>query len=286
VIAVLGWFERLACRTADRLIATNQTQRRVQIERAGAPPERCHVVRNGPDARFLEPHTPVVRLRQSGRVIIGYVGMIGVQDGVDSLLRAVDRLRKDFGRHDFLTVIVGSGPALDDLKRLAIELGLQDVIEFAGYKSGEDLLRHIASFDICVTPDPSNPYNDSCTTIKTMEYMAMAKPVVAFDLPENRVSAGDAALYASRDNERELAKLIAHLMDRPEERALLGQRGRQRVIDNWRWEIQQNNLIELYDGLLLHDRAAKLNDTTHTDAGTAHISHSPRAAAHSAANST
>jgi glycosyltransferase involved in cell wall biosynthesis len=280
VVAVLGWFERLACRTADRLIATNQTQRRVQIQRGGAMPDRCHVVRNGPDARFLEPHQPIARLRHGDRLLVGYVGIIGVQDGVDYLLRALDCLRKDFKRRDFLAVIVGSGPALDDLKRLAVDLNLQEVVEFAGYRSGDDLLRHLASFDICVTPDPSNPYNDSCTTIKTMEYMAMGKPVVAFDLPENRVSAGDAALYASRNNERELAQLIARLMDQPEERALLGERGRQRVIKHWRWEIQQDNLMEVYDGLLRLDGASKPRDVARVDAAAVCVSQPPRAAAH------
>jgi glycosyltransferase involved in cell wall biosynthesis len=250
VLAVLSWFEWLACRSADRLIATNETQRRVQIERAGATPERCCVVRNGPDDRFLASHEPIARLHEGGRVIIGYVGMMGVQDGVEYLLRAVDILRTEIGRDDFRTVIVGSGPALTELKRLATELNLQDHVEFAGYRTGEDLLRHLASFDICVTPDPSNPYNDSCTTIKTMEYMAMGKPVVAFDLPENRVTASDAALYAARNDQRDLARLIARLMDRPIERQQLGQRGRQRVIDLWRWDIQEQHLIELYDDLL------------------------------------
>jgi glycosyltransferase involved in cell wall biosynthesis len=265
------------------LIATNETQRRIQIERGGAAPARCHVVRNGPDSRFLEQYEPITQLRHDGRLIIGYVGMMGVQDGVDYLLRAINSLRKDFGRRDFLAVIVGSGPALDDLQRLSMKLELQQDVMFAGYRSGDDLLRHLASFDICITPDPSNPYNDSCTTIKTMEYMAMAKPVVAFDLPENRLTAGDAALYASRNCEHDLARLIAHLMNHPEERALLGQRGRQRVIDLWRWEIQQNNLIEPYDGLLFRDLVPKARNSTYTEAGPIRPGTSPRAVARTAA---
>jgi glycosyltransferase involved in cell wall biosynthesis len=278
VLAVLRWFERLACRTADRLIATNQMQRQVQIERGGASPDRCHVVRNGPDARFLARQEPIACLRQGDRLVIGYVGMMGVQDGVDYLLRAIACLRNEFGRRDFLAVIVGSGPALDDLKRLATDLNLQQVVEFSGYRSGDDLLRHIASFDMCVTPDPSNPYNDSCTTIKTMEYMAMSKPVVAFDLPENRVTAGDAALYARDNSERDLARLVAYLMDNPQERASLGQRGRQRVIDFWRWEIQQSKLIALYDGLQVGSVAPKPCDAVRDEAAPMRIRTAPGAA--------
>jgi glycosyltransferase involved in cell wall biosynthesis len=282
VLAVLRWFEWLACRTADRLIATNETQRRVQIERGGASPARCHVVRNGPDARFLKHHEPIASLCHDGRLVIGYVGMMGVQDGVDYLLRAIACLRTDFARQNFIVVIVGSGPALDGLKRLALELNLQHVVDFVGYRSGDDLLRHLASFDICVTPDPSNPYNDSCTTIKTMEYMAMAKPVVAFDLPENRMTADDAALYASRNSEPDLARLLAHLMDHPEERAQLGQRGRQRVINHWQWEIQQHNLIDLYDCLVSADPASKPSEQARTDADAVRVARPSRAAARTA----
>ncbi|MEX0612322.1 MAG: glycosyltransferase family 4 protein, partial [Pirellulales bacterium] len=224
--------------------------RGMQIERGGAPAERCHVVRNGPDARFLQPVEPHPSLRDGGRPVIGYVGMMGVQDGVDYLLRALACLKNDFGRVDFRADIVGSGPALPHLQRLTDELGLGEIVRFCGYRIGDDLLKHLAGFDICVTPDPSNPYNDSCTTVKSMEYMAMGKPVVAFDLPENRITLADAALYATGNNVRELAQLIARLIDNPIERKRLGQRGRQRVIDYFYWERQQDMLIQLYDGLL------------------------------------
>jgi glycosyltransferase involved in cell wall biosynthesis len=248
-------FERMACRHANRLISTNETQRRIQIERGGAAPEHCRVVRNGPAARFLEPVEPLDALKSDGLTIIGYVGMIGVQDGIDYLLRAIACLKHDLKRHDFRAVIVGSGPALRDLKQLARKLDIEANVLFAGYLMGNDLLRHIAAFDLCVTPDPSNPYNDGCTTVKSMEYMAMAKPVVAFDLPENRVSLADAALYANGNDVRELARLIARLIDNPGERARLGQRGRQRVIEHLTWEKQQGNLIQLYRTMLGGDEA-------------------------------
>lgn len=249
VRSMLLMFERWSFRLADRLIATNQTQREVQIKRGGAAPENCFVVRNGPNARFFKAVEPLSRLRD-GRFVIGYVGVIGVQDGVDCLIRSLDILRREFHREDFRTVIVGGGPAVEDLKRLIAALDLEQHVEFTGFVMGDELLRSIASFDLAATPDPSNSYNDSCTTIKTMEYMAMAKPVVAFDLPENRVSAGDAALYATNNCEREFASLIDRLMDDPYEREVLGCRGRQRVLDHFTWEKQSSRLIELYDGLL------------------------------------
>jgi glycosyltransferase involved in cell wall biosynthesis len=191
------------------------------------------------------------------RIVIGYVGVIGVQDGVDYLLRALASLKDDFHCHDFRAVIVGSGPALPELQRLAKQLNLDDCLVFAGYRVGDDLLRHLASFDICVTPDPSNAYNDSCTTVKTMEYMATARPVVAFDLPENRLTLADAGLYADGNNARELAKNIHRLIENPQLRARLGQIGRQRVLDYFRWEKQQTTLIQLYDNLFGESRETR-----------------------------
>jgi glycosyltransferase involved in cell wall biosynthesis len=253
VHSVLLWFERFACRSADRLITTNESQRDVQIGRSDVEPWRCHVVRNGPAARFLSSVDALADLRNRGKVIVGYVGMIGVQDGLDCLIRTLAELRYNLGRKDFLAVVVGSGPALEQIQNLSRELKLDDYVLFAGYVTGDDLLRHIASFDICVTPDPSNPYNDSCTTIKTMEYMAMGKPTVAFDLPENRHTAGDAALYADGNDETELANKIRELMDDPERRARIGRLARERVQRYFMWEMQAPQLLDLYQGLFSGD---------------------------------
>jgi glycosyltransferase involved in cell wall biosynthesis len=272
ILAALKWFERQACRWADCLITTNQTQRRLLIERTGVLPDRCYVVRNAPDEIFLKPNPLLESFRKDGRTIIGYMGLMGVQDHVEVLLHAARCLKIEHRRNDFRVVFVGAGPALQDVKQLAAQLDLQSCVEFAGYRIGEELRRYMASFDICVTPDPSNPYNDTCTTIKTMEYMALAKPIVAFDLPENRVTAGDAALYAARNDVRELARLIRHLMDNPEERTRLGRLGHQRVVEHWRWEIQQNNLLALYEALLSSAAISTAGGGRSLDAVTAKVS--------------
>jgi glycosyltransferase involved in cell wall biosynthesis len=250
VVAGLAWFERLACRLADCHITTNETQRRLRIERGGVPADRCHVVRNAPAPEFLEPVEPLASLRDHGQTVIGYMGILNVQDRGDFLLRTLHHLKNDLGRDDFRAVIVGNGTAIDDLKLLTGELGLAAHVRFVGFQVGDDLLRHVASFDIGVTPDPSNPYNDSCTMLKVMEYMALAKPVVAFDLPENRVTAGAAALYAQMNDELQFARCIATLMDSPDERAALGRIGRQRVETLLSWQQQRENLLEAYRCLL------------------------------------
>jgi len=258
----LRWFERQACQAADRLIATNQTQRQIQIERGGADPADCFVVRNGPHLRFFDDYAPLEEYTGRGQVIFGYVGMMGVQDGVDYLLRMLHVLRTQHHRDDFHCLILGDGPAVGMLKDLAAELDLEAHVTFAGFVRGEQLMRSIATFDIAVTPDPSNEYNDSCTTIKTMEYMAMGKPTVAFDLPENRYTAGDAALYASNNNIEELASQALKLMDDQPLRQHLGNLGRRRVEQKLLWMHQAKNLLRLYRSFSLQAETPPRPQTT------------------------
>ncbi|XZE17902.1 glycosyltransferase family 4 protein [Pirellulaceae bacterium SH449] len=254
VYRLLRYFERLACSKADRLIATNETQRSVQIDRCGANPAHCYVVRNGPNAFFLNPVTPVPELRADGRLVLGYVGVIGIQDGVDYFIRTLYELKNSHARDDFRAVIVGNGPAMTDLKRLAKKLGVFDIIHFSGMIPFPSVPAYIASFDICFTPDPSNPYNDSCTTIKTMEYMALRKPTVCFRTRENELTAGDSAVYADNNDIADYARATVKLMDDPELRQRLGQIGRDRVDNGLTWEHQSVQLLKLYSDLFGDDK--------------------------------
>ena len=176
--------------------------------------------------------------------------MIGVQDGVDYMVRAVYDLKFNCGRKDFIAVIVGDGSALPDLRRLAEELDVLDEIVFTGALAFSAVPMQVASFDICLTPDPSNAYNDSCTTVKTMEYMSLCKPTVCFQTHENIVTAGDAALYADRNDVGSFVKQMLKLMDDPELRIELGTRARRRIDGGLTWKHQARLLIAMYRDLL------------------------------------
>lgn len=246
---LLLFFERLSCRWANHTIATNDSYKRLQVERCGIPAKRVTVVRNGPEAWHLQEFEPELSIRGEAPNVIGYVGVMGHQDGIDYLLRALSILRHDFGRSDWRCVIMGSGHAMDELQCLAKELGIADVVTFTGWIDYEKVPRHIAATDICVVPDPSNDYNDRSTIVKLMEYMAQAKPVVAFDLPEHRVTAGDTALYAKPNDEREFARHLLRLMEDRELRQQLGAAGRQRLLENFTWNHQESRLLEAYRSL-------------------------------------
>jgi len=249
VLSVLRRFERWSCRLADQLITTNQTQRNLDIERNGVDPAHTNIVRNGPDLRMFRELEPIADLRRSGCRIIGYLGIIGPQDGVDGLIRVLGRLRSDADRRDFFAVIVGSGSAVPTLKALVEELQLGDHVHFAGFQTGDRMIRHLATCDIFAVPDPVTPYNRTCTMIKTMEYMAMGRPMVGYDMPEHRHSAGDSSLYATPGDERHFARCLERLMDDAELRATMGRNGQRRVHNQLAWSHQEPKLLATYEKL-------------------------------------
>lgn len=249
VCRVLVLLEKLSCRLADRVIATNESYKAVEMDRGGVPEDRISVVRNAPDQGRLRLVAPDADLRKRAGTIIGYAGRMGPQDGVDHLLRAMHHLVRDLDRRDVLCVIVGEGDMLHELSELTKQMDLERYVWFTGWIPDEDLIRYLSTADICVDPDPSNSFTDRSTMIKMMEYMALGKPIVAFDLPEHRVTAGDAAVYARPNDELDFARQIAVLMDDPELRGRLGQLGIKRVETELNWEHQEKRLLEAYKAL-------------------------------------
>ena len=260
VYRALVWLEKLSCRFADRVVATNESYSAVEVQRGGVPESRITIVRNGPDLNHLRQAAPDAHLRRKGKTIIGYVGVMGFQDGVDYLLRALRHLVHDLDRTDFYCVIIGVGDAWPSLKSLASQLGLDAYVWFTGRVSDADLVRYLSSADICVDPDPSNEFNDRCTMIKMMEYMALGKPIVAFDLPEHRFTAQSAALYVPPNDELEFAQVLAELMDDPARRQEMGALGRRRVESELAWHYSAQNLLAVYRSLLPNSPSERLPD--------------------------
>jgi glycosyltransferase involved in cell wall biosynthesis len=247
---LLRLFERCSLKLADIAIATNESYKKVQTERAHKDPRDIFVVRNGPNQMRMTPVAPNARLRGMNKCILCYVGSLNPQDGVDYLLRSLRYLLCDLKRSDFHCVIMGTGDSLEDLRDLAGNLQLNGFVELTGFVPDEDLQTNLAAADICVDPDPSSPLNDVSTWIKVMEYMAYAKPIVAFDLKETRFSAGDAAIYVEPNKETEFAEAIAQLMEQPELQRKMGAYGRRRVEHELQWAKVGKNLLTAYETLL------------------------------------
>lgn len=247
---LLVWLERMTFRTADLSIATNESYRRIAIERGGMPPEKVFVVRSGPDLARLERLPPQPALKHGRAHLVGYVGVIGQQEGIDLLLEAVRCLVTRLGRRDIHFAIVGGGPVLEDMRALAARLGVADYVTFTGRVSDRRLLEVLNTADLCVNPDRANAMNDKSTMNKIMEYMALGKPIVQFDLAEGRFSARDASLYARPDDPADLAARIAELADDPERRRAMGASGRRRVVESLAWEHEAPKLLAAYEALL------------------------------------
>ncbi|SFW47442.1 glycosyltransferase family 4 protein [Amycolatopsis australiensis] len=239
--------ERATYRAADVVISTNESYKEVARIRGGKRPEDVFVVRSAPVVeRFHEvPAEP--ELKKGKPYLLAYLGVMGPQDGVDYALRALAKLRDEVGRTDWHAVFVGSGDAFEDMVALSAKLGLANQVEFTGRISDEDLVRYLSTADVCLSPDPLNPLNDVSTMNKVMEYMAMSKPIVSFELREARVSAGDAAVYAPANDESAFAKLVSQLLDDPEERVRMGKLGQARVAGPLSWENSAKALLAAYE---------------------------------------
>jgi glycosyltransferase involved in cell wall biosynthesis len=250
ITRALHVFEKASVRLADVVIATNESYKKVDIERNGADPSKVYVVRNGPNLTRVRLVEPDARLRALGKTILGYVGAMNPQDGVDYLLRALAVLKGGLKRSDFFCVIIGDGDSKSALEQEARRLGLSDEVWFTGFIPDDDMIRYLSTADICLDPNPSSPLNDVSTWIKVMEYMALEKPIVSFDLKETRYSAGEAASFVPPNDERAFACAIARLMDDSAARREMGRFGRSRVLSDLSWDVTSRNLVSAYESLL------------------------------------
>jgi len=242
--------ERRTHRAADHVISTNDSYRDIALARSGKQAADVTVVRTGPDPQRLRRGPADPAQRRARQFLAAYIGVMGPQDGVDIVIRAADIVVRELGRSDISFTLIGSGDCFDDLVALRDELGLTGYVEFTGRAPDELVTRILSTADVGLSPDPKNPLNDLSTMNKTMEYMAFELPVVAFDLRETRVSAGEAAVYVKPNDVRDYAAAIVDLMDDEPLRARLGKIGRARVEQELAWSHQERAYLDVYHRLI------------------------------------
>lgn len=242
------WLERLTFKTANFSIATNESYKQIAIERGKMPKDKVQVVRSGPSLERIK-LTPGNEKYKKGRpYLVGYVGVIGVQEGLDLLLEAVKYLITK--RQDVQFAIVGGGTSLEDIKKMASEMGLEDYVDFYGRVSDEKLLDVLNTCDVCVNPDKPTVMNNLSTMNKIMEYMALKKPIVQFDLKEGKASAQKASLYAKNNDTQDFAEKIMWLLDHEQESSEMAEYGYNRVLSKLSWEHESIKLAEFYARVL------------------------------------
>jgi glycosyltransferase involved in cell wall biosynthesis len=246
---LLLWLERCSCCLANHVTVVNESYRRIVMERDRVPPEQVSVIRQGPDLNRVRLTAPESDLRARAKTIIAYLGQMAKQDGIDHLLRALHHLDRRFGHKDWFCVLIGQADEPRALEELAAELGIGDRTWFTGYMPSEQWVPILSTADICVEPCPANPLNNISTMNKLMDYMALAKPIVAYDLTEHRVTADESALYAQSDDEVDMARQFARLIEEPELRTRLGAIGCERVKQHLAWHHQRKRLLNVYNDL-------------------------------------
>lgn len=248
-------FERITFASAHVSIATNQSYRKVAIERGKMAPEKVFVVRSGPETDRIKVVSPVASWRNGRNYLVGYVGVMGQQEGIDLLIEAVAHIVFVKQRHDIQFCLVGGGPSLAGLIAMAEKKGLSDFITFTGRVSDDDLFQVLSTADVGVNPDRVNPMNDISTMNKILEYLAFSKPIVQFDVVEGRFSADKASLYAAPNDPIDFAEKIIFLIDNPEIRAEMATFGRVRFENELSWDFQKKALIDAYITAFGGDRA-------------------------------
>ena len=240
------WMEKLTYHFSDVVMATNESYKALAVSRGGVDPQDVFVVRNGPDLATFKLVPPQPALKYGKSYLVGYVGTMSIQEGLDILLDVALRV-KNQGRRDVHFTCVGGGPGLAGLRRIVKEKNLEDTVNFTGRIPDNELLEVLSTSDVCVNPDKPCEMNDISTMIKIMEYMALGKPIVQFNLKEGRFSAGEASLYSdNHDLVTDFANKILWLLERPEERQRMGQFGRRRVERQLVWEYSVGNLLAAY----------------------------------------
>lgn len=245
--------ERLSFMVANVSIATNESYRQIAVTRGRMDPSRVFVVRSGPDLSRVRVVPPNPKLKKGRKFLIGYVGVMGEQEGIDYLIRAARIIIFEEKRTDVHFGLIGGGTELEAMKNYAREQQVDDYMTFTGRVSDEPMLEMLSTADVCVNPDVANAMNDKSTMNKIMEYMALGKPVVQFDLTEGRRSAGEASLYARRNDERDLASKLLLLLEDPERRQRMGDIGRRRVENELQWSHEAPKLLQAYE-LLFNDK--------------------------------
>jgi glycosyltransferase involved in cell wall biosynthesis len=241
--------EWLSFRLADISIATNDSYRQIAMRRGGKPPDKIFVVRSGPDLFRMRPRPAQNDWKQGRTFGVGYVGVMGYQEGLHHLLDAITLLVHEGQRRDIQFICIGDGPERGHLMQQARERGIEDYVTFPGRLPDAEMVAALCAAELCVNPDDDNEMNDKSTMLKIMEYMALGKPIVQFDLTEGRISAQDAAIYAAPNDPVDLAQKIVDLLADPDLRWRMGEFGRVRVRDNLAWTYEAPKLLAAYAAL-------------------------------------
>ncbi len=242
--------ERLTFKTADLVISTNESYKKIALRRGAKRDKDVVVVRNGPVLTRLPEVSPNPKLREGFAYLVGYVGIIAQQEGIENLLRIASHVVNQKKRIDVKFIVVGKGPHLRRVIRQSEEMGLAEYVRFTGYIPEKDLHEILATADVCINPEFSNEFTDKSTMLKVMDYMMFGKPIVQFHTIEGEFSAGGAAVYIRENSVAKFGDALVDLLDNPDRRSEMGALGRKRIVEELAWDRQKKDLKFAYQRIL------------------------------------
>lgn len=245
----LQLMEKATFKTADIVISTNESYKKIAMTRGNKKDSEVFVVRNGPDLSRIAIPQPNVELKKGFDYLVAYLGTINIQEGIDNLLRAVRYLVYDKKIENVKFMIVGTGPYWNEMVQLSKELKLEKYVIFTGYIPYKDLYEVLTTADLCVNPEFRNEFTDKSTMIKIMDYMTFGKPIVQFETTEGKVTAGESAIYVANNNEADFALAIMDLLNDKPRREKMCKFARTRIEETLQWAIQKKSLYQAYDYL-------------------------------------
>jgi glycosyltransferase involved in cell wall biosynthesis len=242
--------ERLSFMTADIAISTNESYKKIACTRGGKKADDVFVVRNGPNLDQIIFKPPRPELKNGFKYLVAYLGIIAKQDGLETLLRAIEYIVYKHNFTDIIFYIIGTGTQWDEIVNLSKKLNIDKYIKFTGFIPFDELYEILSTADLCVNPEFCNDFTDKSTMIKIMEYMTFGKPIVQFHTTEGKATAEDAAVYIMDNNETDFAKTIISLLEDPGKRKKMGDYAQKRIREELCWDKQMVNLQKVYQRLL------------------------------------
>jgi len=247
--SAVKFMEKLSFKTSDVVISTNQSYKRLAVERGHKEGRDVFVVRNGPNLNDVMYKDKNDELKEGREYLVVYLGTIGTQEGLDTLLRAINFIiyRREIQNMKF--VIIGKGPDLNNLKEMAADLAIEEYVRFTGYVPYELLYEYLSTADLCVNPEIRNSFTDKSTMIKIMDYMTFGKAIVMFYTKEGAVTAGESAVYVQDSSVEVFADTIIATLEDGDKRKQMGEFGKNRIRNDLNWDIQKKSLRRAYEHL-------------------------------------
>ena len=250
VVAVLNSLEKFTYKKSDVVISTNSSFRGIARKRGEKDEADIFIVRSAPPVTFMAHSEPINSIASPNQINqslrIGYLGVMGEQDGVATLIKAFSLLVNEYGKRNLILELIGAGPEFSNLKSFAQSLEVENQINFYGFCETSQVRDILIGCSLAVNPDLPTEMNHLCSANKIVEYMALGIPIVQFAFREGSLTAGEASVYFEEYSPEQMAHSINELLEDETQRTRMSQVGQDRFRELFSWESQVPSLLDAY----------------------------------------